>query len=94
MVGALTTASGMGATAVNVFGGLVNQGLPCKTWFIVRNVRLLTVVTALFSMFLTPNAVGEAELTFGGIDSTKFQGESKVLAFDIEDPTHECHQAL
>ncbi|KAF4575404.1 hypothetical protein EYR36_006763 [Pleurotus pulmonarius] len=48
---------GMGATAVNVFGGLVNQGLP-----------------SLFSMFLTPNAVGEAELTFGGIDNTKFQG--------------------
>ncbi|KAK7687055.1 hypothetical protein QCA50_009555 [Cerrena zonata] len=29
---------------------------------------------ALFSMLLTPNSVGGAELTLGGIDSTKFQG--------------------
>lgn len=84
----------MGATAVNVFGGLVNQGLPCKIWFITHNVRSLIIVTALFSMFLTPNAVGEAELTFGGIDNTKFQGEFKVLTFDISNATHECHQAL
>ncbi|KAJ8487769.1 hypothetical protein ONZ45_g5090 [Pleurotus djamor] len=48
---------GMGATAQNVFGGLVNRGLP-----------------SLFSMFLTPNVEGHAEMTFGGIDNTKFTG--------------------
>ena len=26
-------------------------------------------------MYLTPAAVGEAEMTFGGIDTTKFQGD-------------------
>ena len=30
---------------------------------------------ALFSMFLTPNSVGGAELTLGGIDNTKFTGQ-------------------
>lgn len=29
---------------------------------------------ALFSLFLTPNSVGGAELTLGGIDNTKFKG--------------------
>ncbi|KAF9469898.1 acid protease [Collybia nuda] len=29
---------------------------------------------SLFSMFLTPNAIGNAEMTIGGIDSTKFKG--------------------
>ncbi|KAH9931105.1 acid protease [Epithele typhae] len=29
---------------------------------------------SLFSMFLTPNAVGNAELLIGGIDNTKFKG--------------------
>lgn len=29
---------------------------------------------SLFSLFLTPQAVGNAELTLGGIDTTKFQG--------------------
>ncbi|KAF8070647.1 acid protease [Lyophyllum atratum] len=29
---------------------------------------------SLFSLFLTPNAVGNAELTIGGIDNTKFKG--------------------
>ncbi|KAI0374023.1 acid protease [Pilatotrama ljubarskyi] len=30
---------------------------------------------SLFSLFLTPNAVGDAELTIGGIDNTKFKGD-------------------
>ncbi|THH27806.1 hypothetical protein EUX98_g6382 [Antrodiella citrinella] len=30
---------------------------------------------SLFSLFLTPKAVGNAEMTFGGIDDTKFQGD-------------------
>ena len=29
---------------------------------------------SLFSMFLTPNNVGNAELTLGGMDSSKFTG--------------------
>lgn len=28
----------------------------------------------LFSLYLTPQAVGNAELTLGGIDTTKFTG--------------------
>lgn len=31
---------------------------------------------ALFSLFLTPNAVGDAEMTLGGIDTTKFTGRN------------------
>lgn len=34
---------------------------------------------SLFSLFLTPQSVGEAELTFGGIDDTKFTGMSSCL---------------
>ncbi|KAH8103475.1 acid protease [Cristinia sonorae] len=30
---------------------------------------------SLFSLFLTPNSVGNAEMTLGGIDNSKFQGD-------------------
>ncbi|RDB24771.1 Pepsin A [Hypsizygus marmoreus] len=30
---------------------------------------------SLFSLFLTPNAIGHAELTIGGVDHTKFNGD-------------------
>lgn len=29
---------------------------------------------ALFSLYLTPKAIGNAEMTIGGIDTTKFTG--------------------
>ena len=35
----------------------------------------IDVLLALFSMYLTPNSVGNAELTLGGIDSSKFTGK-------------------
>jgi hypothetical protein len=38
------------------------------------------LATALFSMYLTPKAVGNAELTVGGIDSTKFIGRLLLSA--------------
>lgn len=30
-------------------------------------------------MYVTPRAVGNAELTFGGIDTTKFTGMAQLL---------------
>jgi hypothetical protein len=32
-------------------------------------------------MYLTPNAVGNAELTVGGIDNTKFTGRLSLPAY-------------
>ncbi|KAG8854792.1 hypothetical protein FRB96_007321 [Tulasnella sp. 330] len=55
---------GMGATASGFFASVVKQGLP-----------------AIFSMYLTPNASGKtAELTLGGIDTTKFTGSLTYAA--------------
>lgn len=34
---------------------------------------------SLFSLFLTPNSVGNAEMTLGGIDKTKFQGDTPAI---------------
>ena len=34
---------------------------------------------SLFSLFLTPKSVGNAELTLGGIDTTKFSGKSTCI---------------
>lgn len=36
---------------------------------------VLTYFTALFSLYLTPDNTQEAELTIGGIDSSKYQGD-------------------
>lgn len=33
------------------------------------------ILVALFSLYLTPQAVGNAELTLGGIDNSKFTGK-------------------
>ena len=38
---------------------------------------------ALFSYFLTPNAVGNAELLIGGIDDTKFEGRDQSLSLYV-----------
>lgn len=32
------------------------------------------MISALFSLFLTPQAVGNAEITIGGTDTSKFTG--------------------
>ena len=67
----------MGATAEGIFAGLISQGLPCQSWVTILFRRFLTYTpsTALFSMYLTPKAVGNAELTLGGIDNSKFTGK-------------------
>ena len=43
--------------------------------------RLTPRGPALFSLYLTPKAVGNAELTIGGIDHTKFQGTKDSRCF-------------
>lgn len=35
---------------------------------------ILQGLPSLFSLFLTPSSVGNAEMTLGGIDSSKFEG--------------------
>lgn len=37
-------------------------------------------VPAIFSLYLTPDSVGDAELTIGGIDDTKFKGSLKYAS--------------
>ena len=66
----------MGATAQGIFAALISQGLPCKISliFLKSNSEALIPIIALFSLYVTPNSVGKAELTLGGTDSTKFTG--------------------
>jgi hypothetical protein len=59
-----------------IFGALIKQGVPCKkislSWSFPKT-QLQFI--ALFSLYLTPKSVGNAELTFGGIDESKLNGE-------------------
>lgn len=66
----------MSASAQGFFASLVDQGLPCERSLALSLLRLTDVLfcAALFSMYITPQAVGNAELTLGGIDDTKFTG--------------------
>ena len=41
------------------------------------------LILALFSMYLTPEAKGNAEITFGGIDSTKYTGSLSYSALPL-----------
>ncbi|OSX66049.1 hypothetical protein POSPLADRAFT_1166015 [Postia placenta MAD-698-R-SB12] len=43
---------------------------------------------ALFGMYLTPKAVGHAELTIAGIDQSKFQGKSHLLVIETNTDVH------
>jgi hypothetical protein len=70
--------SGMSAQAQGFFASLVDQGLPCKSCHTSFGFSRLIFSPALFSLFVTPNAVGGAELTIGGIDESKFNGQQFV----------------
>jgi hypothetical protein len=57
--------------AINPFSGI--QGMsPSLTGFFGSLVK--QGLPSVFSFLLTPNSVGEAELTIGGIDTSKFKG--------------------
>src|SRR6266511_2673465 len=66
---------GLGATAEGLFGALIDQGLPCKSKFqgMVLQASYITP-SALYSLYLTPRSVGNAEITFGGVRKCKFTG--------------------
>jgi len=78
----------MGPTAEGFFASVINQGLPCEIHDRPSTIHdmLIPRETALFSMHLTPKAVGNAELTIGGIDHTKFKGtkESRYSLLILE----------
>ena len=42
---------------------------------IVSKLSENSISIALFSLYLTPKSVDSAEITFGGIDESKFNGE-------------------
>lgn len=52
--------------------------VPCKLFPLLLSSRISHkksyIYTALFSLFLTPKSVGDAELTIGGIDQSKVNG--------------------
>ncbi|KAG6910653.1 hypothetical protein DXG01_009163 [Tephrocybe rancida] len=57
---------GLGTEPTSLFGSLISQGLP-------GTICLKKAPVALFSFYLTPQSVGNAELTLGGIDNSKFK---------------------
>lgn len=56
---------------IDPFSGIQGMGARAQGFFASLVNQGLP---SLFSMYLTPNAVGNAELTIGGTDSTKFTG--------------------
>ncbi|KAI0930283.1 hypothetical protein AcV5_007040 [Taiwanofungus camphoratus] len=72
---------GMSSQAEGFFAGLIEQGLPGKqsygfhTTTLVVDTILIREPSALFGMSLTARDVGSAELTIGGYDKSKFQGD-------------------
>lgn len=68
---------GMGAQAQGFFASVVKQGLPGTPSLVLSLLPSahINFRKAVFSLYLTPNNSGKtAELTLGGIDSTKFTG--------------------
>lgn len=77
--------AGMSSQAEGFFAGLIEQGLPGKqsygfhTTTLVVDTILIREPSALFGMSLTARDVGSAELTIGGYDKSKFQGNIPIL---------------
>lgn len=75
----------MGPQAQGFFAGLESSGLSCKrvsqfTCGILTDMA----IEALFSMYLTPDAsYSNAELTLGGIDTTRYTGSLSYSALPI-----------
>jgi hypothetical protein len=69
---------GLGLESGSFFQSLTDQGLPRKrvTSFLAvsHHAHISPSFAALFSLFLTPDKVGSAELTLGGTDPSKFSG--------------------
>ncbi|OJT10424.1 Pepsin A [Trametes pubescens] len=57
---------------IDPFLGIQGMGSSAEGFFAAL---IRAGLPSLFSMFLTPNAVGNAELLIGGIDDTKFKGD-------------------
>lgn len=56
---------------IDPFSGIQGMGATAQGFF----ASLISQgLPSLFSLFLTPNAIGNAELTIGGVDNTKFKG--------------------
>ncbi|KAK0461292.1 acid protease [Desarmillaria tabescens] len=60
------------AFSIDPFSGIQGMGAQATGLFAGLVAQGLP---SLFSLYLTPQAVGNAELTLGGIDETKFQGD-------------------
>lgn len=58
------------------FDGIMGLGLQTGSFF---QSLVNQGLPSLFSLFLTPNSVGNAELTLGGIDNSKFTGTPTFL---------------
>jgi hypothetical protein len=59
-----------------IFSAFIEQGLPCKkVSSCLGSFSTQLQIIALFSLYLTPKSVGNAEITLGGIDESKINGE-------------------
>lgn len=66
--------------AQGFFASLIASGLPCQlSGNRMTNSVDTDIIIALFGFYLTPKAVGNAELTIGSIDETKFRGMHKSV---------------
>ncbi|OBZ68305.1 Pepsin A [Grifola frondosa] len=59
------------AFGIDPFSGIQGMGSSAQDFFAALTNQGLP---SLFGMFLTPKAIGNAELTIGGIDDSKFEG--------------------
>jgi hypothetical protein len=46
------------------------------------SLLIVPCIVAVFGMWLTPRSVGDAELTLGGFDSTKYSGALTYIPID------------
>ncbi|KAF8639537.1 hypothetical protein AX17_001442 [Amanita inopinata Kibby_2008] len=60
------------AFAIDPFSGIMGLGATAQGFF-ARAIN--QGLPSLFSFYVTPESIGNAELTIGGIDQTKFQGD-------------------
>lgn len=67
-----------------VFAALIQQGLPGKKYCLILPLFQAwgsIPIIALFSLYLTPQSVGNAEMTLGGVDESKFIGAMDIIKF-------------
>ena len=73
----------MGSVAQGIFAALIQQGLPGKNTrlYLAGFPKAQIRIIALFSLYLTPQSVGNAEMTIGGIDESKFIGAMTLIKY-------------